>query len=479
MDHRPRKNASTWPNPWREGDYELSSDLCRIIVEDFLKSSWPCVEVLVRELGTFKEDRKPVNLYYIKNDQKNDVTADGSHFFLRCSVEYSNPQLTVEEVQGIIATRLLEVCTNYFHQRGLHEPTVQDMEEICTLLKKPPDGVVVSFLLNTDDIEADRYSMNPLKESIVNSGQSAFPAAAVKTEKLEIDQQFAQKYQGSLFCKGEVERIDRHLKSCNNSYVDMIDAVKYENLEKLSEVFGIDLLLYSMRLPLSALEKESSDGLLHYIVREAHKDYSSVELVYRCMGRSMKNLTTLLTVPHSPKGYGSKRAVRGRIYFDGTKLKNVKVDYRTTLLYPNAIDPSDVSLAKADDSFTVEGEKLVNYSFKETPSSPQFFLYSLTSPENAVLWHGIGAFGASELLKSYTTTRLACSTGSLFKDLNVKYGVTVRIPLQFNLVPKNMWFHPLHRNIDASVGCVGNLKDLADLGMKMEHLPTEQYIRKQ
>jgi hypothetical protein len=458
----------------------LSSDLCRIILDDFLKSSWPCIETVVREIGTFKGDgRRSVNLYSVKKGQRNDVNFDDSHFFLRCSVEYSNPQLTVEEVQGIIATRLLEVCGNYFHQRGLHEPSVQDTEEICTLLKKPPDGVIVSFLLNTDDIEADRYSMNPLKESIINSGQSAFPAATVKTEKLEIDQNFAQKYEGSLFCKGEVERIDRHLKSCNNSYMDMIDAVKYEHLEKLSDVFGMDLLLYSMRLPLSALEKESPEGLLHHIIREAHKDYMSVELVYKCMGRSMKNLTTLLTVPHSLKGYGSKRAVRGRIYFDGPKLKSVKVDYRTTLLYPNAIDPSDISLAKADDSFTVEGEKLVNYSFKETPSSPQFFLYSLTSPENAVLWHGIGAFGASELLKSYTTTRLACSTGSLFKDLNDKYGVTIRIPVQFNLVPKNMWFHPVHRNIDASVGCVGDLKDLADLGMKMEHLPTEQYIRKE
>jgi hypothetical protein len=472
--------ASTWPNLWREVDFELSSDLCRIILEDFLKSSWSCVQSLVRQLDTFKEDRrKPVNLFLLKNGQRYNVMLDGSHFFLRCSVEYSNPQLTVEEVQGIIATRLLEVCGNYFHHHGLHEPSAQEVEEICALLRKPDAGSVVSFLLNTDDIEADRYSMNPLKESIVNSGQSAFPAATVRTERLEIDQKFAQKYEGSLFCKSEVERIARHLKSCNNSYVDMIDAVKYEHLERLSEAFGIDLLLYSMRLPLSVLEREASDGLLHYIIREAHKDYQSFELVYRCMGRSMKNLTTLLTVPHSPKGYGSKRSVRGRIYFDGTKLRSVKVDYRTTLLYPNAIDPSDISLAKADDSFTVEGERLVNYNFKETPSSPQFFLYSLTSPENAVLWHGIGAFGASELLKSYTTTRLACSQGSLFKDLHEKYGVTVTIPLQFNLVPKNMWFHPVHRNIDASIGCVANLKDLADLGMKVEYLPAEQYVRKQ
>jgi hypothetical protein len=148
------------------------------------------------------------------------------------------------------------------------------------------------------------------------------------------------------------------------------------------------------------------------------------------------------------------------------------------LLYPNAIDPGDVSVARADDSFTVEGDRLVNYSFKQIPSSPQFFLYSLGSPENAVLWHGIGAFGASELLKSYTTTRLACAKNLLIAGLNEKYGIASEIPLQFNLMPKFMWSHPTHRNIDASIGCVENFGDLANLGMKMEHLSTDQYIRK-
>jgi hypothetical protein len=479
MAYQSPKTACTWPNLWKEGDTKLSSNLCSIILEDFLKNSWSCVEALVKEVGSFKEEkRKPIELYYFKDGQKNDVTFDGSRFFLRCSVEYANPQLTVEDVQGIIATRLLEVCTNYFQQRGLHQPTSQETEEICTILKKPPPGTVVSFLLNTDDIEADRYSMNPLKQSIVDSGQSAFPAATVKTENLRVDEKFVQKYEGSLFCKKEIESIEKHLKSCGNSYVNMVDAVKYEHLARLSEAFGIDLAIYSMRLPLAALEKESTDGLLHHIIREAHKDYQSFENIYKCMGRSMKNLTTLLTIPHSPKGYGSKRAARGRIYFDGTKLKNVKVDYRTTLLYPNAIDPSDISIAQADDSFTVEADKLVDYNFKETPSSPQFFLYSLGSPENAVVWHGIGAFGASELLKSYTTTRVGVSTGQVINGLYEKFGVTAKIPLQFNLVPKYMWFHPVHRNIDASIGCVQDLKDLADLGMKMEHLPEEQYVRK-
>ena len=455
----------------------MSQDNCRIIVEDFLKSSWACVEAIVKELSAFDGRGSGAHLYYFKNSRREDAGFDGRHFFLRSSVEYSNPQLTVEEVQGIIAARLLEVCGNHFHDVGLHIPEAGDIGTICELLKKPPEGRIVPFLLNTDEIEADRYSMNPLKESIVSSGQSAFSCARVKTESLSIDPNFAQKYDGSLICRGEIDLIAKSLHSCNNSYVDMVDAVKYEQLEKLSLPFGINLQVCSMRMPLSVLEKESHDGLLHHIIQKAHADYETFECIYRCMGRSMKNLTTLLTVPHSSKGYSSKRAARGRIYFDGTKLKNVKVDYRTVLLYPNAIDPADVSVAKADDTFTVEAERLADYDYKQTPSSPQFFLYSLASPENAALWHGIGAFGASELLKSYTTTRVACAKNLLISGLNARYGVSARMPLQFNLMPKFMWFHPVHRNIDASIGCVENLNFLADLGIKMDILPTEQYLR--
>jgi hypothetical protein len=193
------------------------------------------------------------------------------------------------------------------------------------------------------------------------------------------------------------------------------------------------------------------------------------------MGRSMKNRTTLLTVPHSKKGYGSKRAARGKIHFDEMKLKSVKVNYKTTLLYPNAMDPSDVSVAEADDSFSVEGDRLVNYDFRETPSSPQFFLYSLGSPENAIIWHGIGEFGASQLLGSYTMIRLASARDSLVSNLKEVYGVTLKAPLQFNLVPKYMWVHPIHRNIDASIGCVKNLRDLANMGMRLEYLSAYEY----
>jgi len=178
----------------------------------------------------------------------------------------------------------------------------------------------------------------------------------------------------------------------------------------------------------------------------------------------------LLTVPHSKKGYGSKRAARGKIHFNGTKLEDLSVRYQTTRLYANAIDPADVSIAQAEDNFTVPGEKLADYSFSETPSSPQFFLYSLGSPENAALWHGIGAFAAPQLLQSYASVRGVCRQGLMIRDLNEKYGVKTEVPMQFNLAPEGMWVHPVHRNIDASIGCIENPADLARMGMKLEYL---------
>lgn len=455
----------------REAEKYLSSqNLNKIILEDFLKNSLHCVEILLKELSRFetREERK-FSFFYFKNGKRHETTLNGSHFFLRSSVEYSNPQLTVEEVQGIIAARLLEVCGNYFHQYGLGQISQIDLNEICERLQKPQRGKVVAFLLNTDDTEPDRYSMNPLKESIVSSGQSAFPAAYVKTYGLKIDVNFSRKYDGTLISQDEIELIKHCLESGYESYVDMVDAVKYAQMEKLSEIFGIDLCLYAMRMPIETLQLEGAEGLLHHIIRETHRSYGSVEEAYRCMGRSMKKRTTLLTIPHSPKGYGSKRAARGRIYFENEKVKSVKVTYKTTLLYPNAIDPKDVSIAKAEDEFTVEGEALTNYRFKETPSSPQFILYSLASPENAALWHGIGLFGAKELVKSYISMRKACSDNALIRRLEA-YGASTNIPTQFNLSPQFMWVHPEHRNIDASIGCVEKIEDLAKMGMRIEYL---------
>jgi hypothetical protein len=448
------------------------------LVADFLNHSWNCVDVIVKRLNSFKKNnRKSVNLFYVKDGERKSVTLSGQNLFLRASVEYSNPQLTVEEFQGIIAARLIEASGNYYQEHGLGGFSSDDIDNICAMLSMPQRGKITAFLLNTDDVEPDRYSMNPLRESIVESGQSAFPSAHVRTEKLTVDPKFVAKYSGSLISKSEIGLVERNLSTCGGNYMDMVDAVKYEQLESLSKSFGMDLLIPTLRMPLTALKNENTDGILHQIIRRMHADYAAIERVYSCIGRSMKNRTTLLTVPHSKNGYGSKRAAKGKIYFDGTKLKSIKVDYETTRLYPNAMDPDDVSIAKADDHLIVEGDKLVNYDYAETPSSPQFFLYSLASPEDAVIWHGIGAFGASQLLKSYMTTRLACSRNYFGGDLPEKYGISFETGPQFNLVPERVWFHPIHRNIDASIGTIQNLKDLADIGMRVEALPPNNYIR--
>jgi hypothetical protein len=445
-----------------------------MLVENFLKNSWACcIKPVVEKLTNWGDVNasKPASFFRFKDNQRMYSTFDGSHFFLRSSVEYSNPQLTVEEVQGVIAARLLEVCGNYFHEKGLQEPDAGDILELCEKLRNPTQGRIIAFLLNTDDVEPDRYSMNPLKQSIVKSGQSAFPAANVKTDCLRVDEQFVSKYDGTLISRGEAELINAHLLNSNGSYLDFSDSVKYAQFEKLSNVFGIDLALPALRMPLTTLKAEMKGGILHHIISETHKDFEAVKQAYECMGRSITKRTTLLTIPHSKLGYGSKRAARGKLRFknSGTKLENVTVTYKPTKLYPNAIDPEDVSIADASDSFVVTGEKLADYSFAETPSSPQFFLYSMGSPENASLWHGVGAFAASQLLQSYSSARAACREGRMIKGLQ-EYGVRPETPMQLNLSTDCMWVHPTHRNIDASIGCVENPADLAAMGMKIEHL---------
>jgi hypothetical protein len=449
----------------------MSNDFCRMIVDDFLRNSWVSIKTLVEALAVFNgENRGSVNLFKFQNNHRVNQTFDGSHFFLRGSVEYTNPQLTVEEVQGIIGARLLETCANYFHEKGLHTPDSGDVSQLCELLQKPTKGKIVSFLLNTDDVEPDRYSMNPLKASIVESGQSAFPAANVKTDRLSVDPNFEKKYEGTLICSGEIDLIKTQLENAKGSYLDFVDSVKYAQLTRYSDFFGMELFLPSLRMPLSTLQSETQSGLLHHIISETHQDFDSIQQAYECMGRSMTKRTTLLTVPHSPKGYGSKRAARGRIYFNETKLEGVNVKYKDTLLYPNAMDEADVSVAKCEDNFTLPAEKLSNYNYAETPSSPQFFLYSMGSPEDAALWHGVGAFGATQLLQSYTSARNVCRNGKLVRNLKDKYDARVEVPLHLNLAPGGVWVHPIHRNIDASIGCVENLADLAAMGMKIEYL---------
>lgn len=456
----------------------LSLNLTRYLVQAFLRSSSACVDRLMETLLAFnKAASLNVKLYRFEGEEKREISFSGERFFLRTSLEYSNPQLTVEEVQGIIAVRILEVCAHYFRERKISGFDSGDIDEICELLRTPPSGVIVPFILNADDVEADRYSMNPLKSSILKSGQSAFPAASVDVGKLEVDQGFLSKYQGTLISQKEIELIDHCLDYVSRSYLDFVDMVKYNQLSELSGIFGIDLCLPSLRLPLEALAAEGEGGVIKSIIEESHSDYESIETIYRLMGRSLKNRTTLLSVPHSRKGFGSKRAARGKLHFTDHSLAAVNMRYKTTPLYPNAIDPEDVSVAEGDDSFTVDGSNLIDYNYSDTPSSPQFILYSLASPEDACLWHGIGSFGAEELVKSYTSTHMACVRGEVFRELIDSSKLAARIPLQFNLVPKGVWAHPVHNNIDASIGCVENLDKLVQYGMWIEPLFSNEYLR--
>ena len=447
-------------------------DLCRMLTEDFLKNSWNSVRELVERATVTppKTSGSKVTFFRFHNSRKETESFDANHFFLRGSVEYSNPQLTIEEIQGIIGARLLEVSANYFCEFGLRQPEERDVTDICERLKKLSQGRIVAFLLNTDDTEPDRYSVNPLRESLMSTGQSAFPAANVRTENLVVDRNFVRKYEGTLISESETDLVGAQLANSNGLYLDFVDSVKYAQLEKLSSQFGIDLSLYALRMPLTMLQAESKSGLLHHIISETHRDFEAVKQAYDCMGRSIAKRTTLLTIPHSKLGYGSKRAARGKLRFNESKLESLAITYKTTALYPNDIDPDDLSIAKAEDKFTVDGKQLAEYDFNETPSSPQFFLYSLGSPENAALWHGVGVFGAPQLLQSYATARAACSEGRMIKKLQ-DFGVSTQTPMQFNLSPEGMWVHPTNRNIDASIGCVANLVDLAQMGMKIEHLP--------
>jgi hypothetical protein len=453
------------------------ANLGRTVLKDFLENSRPSIQAIIDELRGFTPYKKgKVRLLEVSNNQAKEAVVEGDRFFLRTSVEYSSPQLTLEEAQGIVAARLLEVCGNYFSLHNFQKPSREDVDELLRMLEEPPRGRIVPFLLNTDDVEPDRYSANPLRASIMETGQSAFPSASVKTGGLGLDEGFMKKYEGTLITKPEGETIEHHLSNCSGSYVNFVDSVKQEYLKSLSELFGIHLCLPIMRMPLTVLREEGADGLLHHIIRESHRDYGTVERVYGCMGRSMKNRTTLLTVPHSVKGFGSKRSARGKIHFDGTRLKSVHVTYQTTPLYPNDIDSKDVSIAVAEDDFEVEADKLTNYDYRETPSSPQFILYSLASPEDAAIWHGIGESGASQLVKSYTSTHVACKRDGIIDGLE-EFGMSKRVPVQFNLIPEKMWVHPVHGTIDTSVGSVEKLEDLARRGMWVEALSMQEYAR--
>lgn len=440
----------------------------REIVRGFIGSSNQCVKELVKHLA--HSEKTSSRGFFVFKDGKRKASEYGGHFFLRASTEYSNPQLTLEDLQGILTARILEACANYMLETG---EEIEDDQEVAKRLEEPPKGPIIPFLMNTDDVEPDRYSINPLRESIVTTGKSALPAYNLTTEGLRMDEAFLRKYKGILIANGEVSRIQNYMESVER-YVDAVDASKYEQLEKTSDQLGIQLVIPALRMPLETLNSESKDGEVHRLVQLTHSNYETISLLYELMGRSITKRKTLLpVVPHSSKGIGSKRAASGKLAFENTEFMGIKVSYRPTLLYPNDVDASDVSIAKACEDLYVEANDIIEYDYKKTPASPQFVLYSILSPESAAIWHGIGVHQGAEIVKSYVSVHSAHSQGHIFQSIPKPYK---GIPLQLDLVAEKMLRHPMHRNIDASVGTV-DLEDLLKRPTATRVLPANEFLR--
>ncbi len=421
-------------------------------------------------------DELQPDFYTFDGTQRKPFHAPAGCYFLRTSTEYSNPQLALFDLQGILTSRLLESTACFMLAHETPEIRPQDYPELLERLAAPASGQIIPFLLNTDESEPDRYSMNPFGESIVSSGQSAFPSFNVRTNGLKLDPNFVSKYKDTLITEKESAWIaDSLAQFPSDVYIDFIDSVKYEQLQNLSELTGIHLTIPAMRMPLTRMRDSVYGTYLKRIIELEHQDYETLRRMYRLMGRNLrKHKTLLLTVPHSPKGAGSKKAGRGRLNLEGEKFTGITVQYTTTPLYPNEIDPADPAIAQVEEEVYVESSRILNYDYNQTPSSMQFAIYGMLSPEDAAIWHGIGEFQGEEIVKSYISVHEACVTEQLFTEIPIPCRGT---PIQFDLDGANLMRHPVHGNTDASIGTVPDLGALITKTTRLDVLPVENYIR--
>ena len=455
----------------------LGSFSARELVSHFVEESREAIRHLYLAARSHKGiDELQPDFYTFEGAQRKPFHAPAGCFFLRTSTEYSNPQLALFDLQGILTSRLLESTASFMLAHESSEISSEDYAEILEKLAAPSSGLITPFLLNTDESEPDRYSMNPFRESIVASGQSAFPSFNVKMNGLMLDPNFVSKYKGTLIDESEAGWLDdARSQFPSDVYTDFIDSVKYQQLQTLSEQTGIHLSIPAMRMPLTRMKDEVYGKYLKRIIELEHRDYETLRRMYRLMGRNLrKHKTLLLTVPHSPKGAASKKAGRGRLNLDGEKFTGITVQYTTTPLYPNEIDPADTAIAKVEEEIHVESSRILNYDFDVTPSSMQFAIYGMLSPEDAAIWHGIGEFQGEEIVKSYISVHEACVTEQLFTEIPIPCRGT---PIQFDLDGANLMRHPAHGNTDASIGTVPDLGALITKTTRLDVLPVENYIR--
>lgn len=431
-----------------------------VLLSEFFRRSRASAEALAHGIAAGTGRKRPdVPMYRFESGRKVVFRAPGTAFLLRTSVEYANPQLTLEELQGILLARLLEASGTFLANHPGREPGTTDLVEMRESLRRSPAGPVVPFLMNVDDIEPDRYSVNPLRRSIVASGQSGFAVSNVRTEGLAIDDAFVRKYSGSLIATADLKDLTEQLeRGREGRYVDLVDATKYVQLDRVGNEIGIDLSIPALRMPLEPLATETQSGPLHRLISAAHATPDALGRVYRVFGHELGRPSTLLpAVPHAPGGAASKRIARGTVLRDNGRLEGVSVRYTPGTLYPNEIDRRDVARAEATATVEVSWDRLRHFDFRETPASPQFALYMLLSPEDGAIWHGVGRYAGSQVVRSYTAARSACRDGEPFEGVSLECSPD---PRQWDLVADTMLRHPVYRNIDASVSCVSRLSEL-------------------
>ncbi|MCI4369333.1 MAG: hypothetical protein L3K09_07220, partial [Thermoplasmata archaeon] len=264
-----------------------SSEILRSLIAAFLRDARPSVEALALVLRD-ERPRRPesTELYEYRRGHRATHSAAGTDYLLRTSFEFASPQLTLEELQGILVARLLASSSAFLAEHPGDSLGEGSLREIGTILAEPVKGVAVPFLLNVDDIEADRYSINPLRASILASGQSALPVHRVRGDGLASDPAFVAKYLGALVSPLDLKEIAEELAG-DGGYAEFVERVKYRQLARLSEALGVDLAIPSYRLPLAPLAAESGNGPIHDLVRSCHRDLSSLREVYSLFGREM------------------------------------------------------------------------------------------------------------------------------------------------------------------------------------------------
>jgi hypothetical protein len=98
-------------------------DYCRLLLDDFLKTSFSTVRVLVEGATALygQNSRRKVTLFRYINGKKVSFPFSDERFYLRGSVEYTNPQLTVEKFKASSGPVCLKHAPTTY-ERGLHQP---------------------------------------------------------------------------------------------------------------------------------------------------------------------------------------------------------------------------------------------------------------------------------------------------------------------------------------------------------------------